>query len=75
MKKVRFGIVGVGNMGSAHLQYLANNEISGAEVSAICDINAQRLTMAEWRGSGIHLSSCIQKLMPCWTAVKWMPFL
>ena len=35
MDKVRFGIIGIGNMGSAHLQYLANNEISGAEVTAV----------------------------------------
>ena len=38
---VRFGIVGIGNMGSAHVGWLPN--IRGAELSAICDIDAAKL--------------------------------
>lgn len=57
MNKVRFGIVGVGNMGSAHLRYIANHEISGAEVTAVCDINGRRLKMAEELYPSIKLYS------------------
>lgn len=37
MKKVRIGIVGVGNMGSAHIKSVA--EIEKAELAAICDLD------------------------------------
>lgn len=57
MDKVRFGIIGIGNMGSAHLRYIANHEISGAEVTAVCDINGRRLKMAEELYPSIKLYS------------------
>lgn len=44
MKKVRFGIIGVGNMGRAHARSLLN-EVKGAELTAVCDISPERL---EW---------------------------
>jgi len=40
MNKVRFGIVGVGNMGVNHLQSL--KKVARAELAAVCDINRQR---------------------------------
>ncbi len=39
MKKVGFGIVGIGNMGSAHVKTIG--EISNAELVAVCDINPE----------------------------------
>ncbi len=42
MDKVRFGIIGVGNMGSSHAQYLFNGEIKGAVLGAVCDLKASR---------------------------------
>ncbi|AIQ52658.1 Gfo/Idh/MocA family protein [Paenibacillus sp. FSL R7-0331] len=44
MDKVRFGIIGVGNMGRSHAFSLLN-EVKGAELTAVCDISPQRL---EW---------------------------
>lgn len=41
MDKVRFGIIGLGNMGSSHLQYLP--KLGDAEVTAICDIDEAKL--------------------------------
>jgi len=38
MSKVRIGIVGIGNMGSAHALYLSQNKIKNAELTAVCDI-------------------------------------
>ena len=37
MEKVKFGIVGIGNMGSAHVNNVRN--IKRAELAAVCDIN------------------------------------
>lgn len=43
MKTVRFGIVGVGNMGSGHVKSLGEGHISRAELTAVCDIKPERL--------------------------------
>jgi len=43
--KVRIGVVGIGNMGSAHAKYLAAGDVPNAELTAVCDINPKRL---EW---------------------------
>lgn len=43
MSTIRFGIVGIGNMGSHHLACLSKGEIEGASVGAICDTNAATL--------------------------------
>ena len=42
MDKVRFGIIGVGNMGSVHAQYLFGGEINGAVLGAVCDISEKK---------------------------------
>ncbi|OPJ59790.1 Gfo/Idh/MocA family protein [Clostridium oryzae] len=47
MNKIRFGIVGVGNMGSIHADYLFNNQIERAELTAICDLKPERLQWAK----------------------------
>lgn len=49
MEKVRVGIVGIGNMGSAHANYLFENQIENAELTAVCDINPDRLEWAKNR--------------------------
>ncbi|WP_339315268.1 Gfo/Idh/MocA family oxidoreductase [Paenibacillus sp. FSL R10-2734] len=46
MSNVRYGIIGIGNMGTAHAQSLLN-EIKGAELTAVCDIKEERLKWAE----------------------------
>lgn len=45
MDKVRYGIIGVGNMGTTHAKYLFDGEIEGATLGAICDLKDSRL---EW---------------------------
>ena len=64
MEKVRFGIVGMGNMGSSHAAYL--NSVPRAVLAAVCDVDADRrdraaqkhavpafATPAELIGSGV----------------------
>jgi len=47
MEKVRFGIIGVGNMGSGHLRNLINNRIKNGIVTAIADIDSSKLDNAK----------------------------
>lgn len=53
MGKVRFGIIGIGNMGSSHALSLIG-DIQGAELTAVCDTSPKRL---EWARE--HLPSQI----------------
>ena len=46
MNKVRFGMIGVGNMGTSHFGWLVNNLIEGACLSAVCDIDEGRRNWA-----------------------------
>jgi predicted dehydrogenase len=45
LTKVRVGIVGIGNMGTAHAKMLLDQRIPGAELVAVCDETPDRL---EW---------------------------
>ncbi|MCL6457936.1 MAG: Gfo/Idh/MocA family oxidoreductase [Gorillibacterium sp.] len=44
---VRFGIIGIGNMGSSHATYLDHKEIKNAVLTAVCDIKPERLEWAK----------------------------
>ncbi|WP_284644533.1 Gfo/Idh/MocA family protein [Paenibacillus silviterrae] len=46
MDKVRYGIIGLGNMGSKHAKWLVR-EIPGAELTAVCDVRSERLEWAK----------------------------
>lgn len=46
-RKVRFGIIGVGNMGSAHLRSFFAGKVENGYVSAIADIDPVRLETAK----------------------------
>jgi predicted dehydrogenase len=43
MDTVRFGVVGLGNMGSHHANYLGKGVVDGAVLGGICDINPDKL--------------------------------
>ncbi|MGM9641829.1 MAG: Gfo/Idh/MocA family protein [Eubacteriales bacterium] len=43
MEKVRFGIVGVGNIGSAHTKRFLKGEIENGTLTAVCDLKPERL--------------------------------
>lgn len=47
MEKVRIGIIGIGNMGSSHALNIARGRVPGAELTAVCDINPERLAWAK----------------------------
>ena len=41
MKKIRLGIIGMGNIGKYHADYLLNGKIGGCELVAVCDRSSQ----------------------------------
>jgi len=47
MEQVRYGIIGVGNMGTTHAEYLFAGEIKGAVLAAICDLKETRRQWAK----------------------------
>ena len=42
MEKVRFGIVGCGNMGASHAKNFYDGKVENGRVSAVCDINPEK---------------------------------
>ena len=47
MKKIRLGIIGIGNMGSGHAKNIKDGKCSDFEITAIADNNADRLNWAK----------------------------
>ena len=45
MGLIKVGVIGIGNMGSSHVQMLDNGQIEGAMLTAICSSNESRI---EW---------------------------
>ena len=43
MKKIKLGIIGIGNMGSAHSKNIVGGECPDFELVAVADIKPQRL--------------------------------
>lgn len=46
MNVVKVGIIGIGNMGSAHFNSILSGEIPGMTVTAVCDIDSEKLSAA-----------------------------
>ncbi|GAE35225.1 Gfo/Idh/MocA family protein [Halalkalibacter akibai] len=55
MSKVRIGIIGVGTMGSAHAVYLQANEIKGAELTAVLEIQEEKKDWIKENLNGVIL--------------------
>ena len=47
MEQVRFGVVGLGNMGSSHVTNLFGGKVPGAVLTAVCDLKQTRLDWAK----------------------------
>lgn len=47
MEKVRIGIIGIGNMGSAHAKSLLEGNINNMELTAVCDIAEEKRSWAK----------------------------
>ena len=47
MKKIRLGIIGLGNMGSGHFHNILGGKCHSVEVTAVCDIDPAKLEKAK----------------------------
>lgn len=45
MNKVRIGVIGMGVMGASHAKWIQEGKVAGAELTAVCDGTASRLTL------------------------------
>ncbi|MBE6809716.1 MAG: Gfo/Idh/MocA family oxidoreductase [Ruminococcaceae bacterium] len=55
MDKVRIGIVGVGNIGTAHANTIFAGKVAGATLGAICDISADRRQFCKDNYTGVEI--------------------
>lgn len=55
MDKVRFGVIGVGNMGFAHAKSIYGGLVPGGELSAVCDTDPEKLERAKKNFGGAAL--------------------
>ena len=63
MNNIRIGIIGVGNMGSAHANCIGNGEIEGMMLTAVCDIDPKRTDKYIESGSGIAVFQNYEELL------------
>lgn len=57
MDTIKLGIVGLGNMGSAHLSCVGNGNVEGLQVTAVCDICDDRRNTAKERFPHLRIFS------------------
>ena len=54
-KKIKLGIIGIGNMGSGHARNIKNGECPDIEITAIADNNSERLAWAKEQEYGENI--------------------
>lgn len=62
MDKVRIGIVGVGNIGTAHANTLFAGKVTGASLAAICDISPDRQAFCKENFAGVQVFDDYKKM-------------
>ncbi len=63
MEKVRLGIIGVGNMGSSHINNYLKDKMPEIEITAVADIKPDRLEWAKEQLPDINLYNTASELM------------
>lgn len=63
MDKVRLGIIGVGNMGSSHIENYLEGKLPEVEITAVADINPERLKWAAEKIEGVKCYDTEAELM------------
>ena len=56
MEKIRLGIIGIGNMGSGHAKNIIEGKCPDYEITAIADINKERLEWSKLQGYGENIT-------------------
>jgi len=66
MEKVKLGVIGVGNMGSGHINNIKSGRCPEIEVVAVADINPERLKWARTNlDSNVKLFGSAEELIEC----------
>ncbi len=63
MEYIRVGIIGVGNIGSAHLNWIVDNPDCGMKITALCDIDPIKQRALRTKYSDIHVFSDYHQLL------------
>lgn len=63
MNIVRVGIIGIGNMGTGHAQNLYQNEVVGAQLTAVCDGRPERLQWVKENMPGVSVYADVDGLL------------
>ncbi len=63
MEKVRFGIIGVGNMGNAHAESLVAGKVERALLTCLCDIDPERRAFCEEKFKGVPVFATADELI------------
>ncbi|MDR3293858.1 MAG: Gfo/Idh/MocA family oxidoreductase, partial [Clostridiales bacterium] len=64
-KKVRYGIIGIGKMGSTHAKKLLKGLDKNATLTAVCDISDERRLWAKENLAGVRVFESAQELLAC----------
>ena len=62
-KQLRIGVIGIGNMGSAHAASLYNGKVNGCLLAALCDINAEKRRYAKEHYPNVSILSSSDELI------------
>ena len=63
MKNIRVGVVGIGNMGTAHANCIFFGEIEGLMLTALCEINPQKTEYYKTVFLGVHFFSDYKEMI------------
>ena len=62
MEHINAAVIGIGNMGSAHAACIAENEIKGMSLTAVCDISEKKLAAFSEKYSNIKRYTSYEEL-------------
>ena len=57
-KTISVGLIGIGNMGSAHASAVGGGRIRGLRLAAVCDIDEARQELIKIKGVGAKVAEC-----------------
>ena len=57
MEKVRFGIIGVGNMGTSHAKKFLGGKVENGVLTAVCDLKPERMDAIRALDGGADLTT------------------
>lgn len=63
METVRIGIVGIGNMGSAHMESLISGKVKNARLCAVCDIDEKKRSLSKKKNRDIAVFADFKELV------------